>query len=318
MAGEPRGVTERALAQAGVITRKQALAGGLTASAIEHRLRRGSWVRAHPGVFRTFTGAPDAEARAWAALLYAGAGATLGPRETFASLGLRTWPQTLTVIVPAERRVRAQPRVEILRSRQLDRWRATGAWLPRMRAESAALLLVHQSSDDTAAIDAVVTVTSNRRTTADRLRDELERWPRVARRRLLLEMLEDVEDGVASPLERRWRRDVERAHGLPTAARNARSQHAGRTLYRDLDYDPFPAVAELDGRLYHPDEERFRDRERDNLAARQQKYALRYGWREVVNDPCGCARELADVLRACGWAGELRRCMSGCTAARAA
>lgn len=179
------------------------------------------------------------------------------------------------------------------------------------------LLLVDQAATDAAAIDALVSVVSSRRTTSSRLRAELARWPRVTRRDLLLELLDDVEDGVASALERRWRQ-LERAHGLPAAKRNNAVDHDGRRMYRDLDYEPFAAVAELDGRLYHPHTERFRDRMRDNLAARQQKFALRYGWREVVHDPCGCARELADVLRACGWTGQLRRCTSTCTAARAA
>jgi hypothetical protein len=168
-----------------------------------------------------------------------------------------------------------------------------------------------------AVIDVLVTVASSRRTTTERLRSELERWPRIARRALLLDLLDDVEDGVASPLERRWRQ-LERAHALPAAKRNNPVEHVGGRLYRDLDYEPLAAVAELDGRLYHPDVERFRDRARDNLAARQQKLVLRYGWREVAGDPCGCARELADVLRSCGWTGQLRRCSATCTVARAA
>jgi hypothetical protein len=230
------------------------------------------------------------------------------------------WPErVLTIVVPADRRVRAQPTVRILHSRRIEDWRHEASSIPRMRLEAAVILRVDWAVSRAAAIDVLVGATSGRRTTASRLRYELGAWPRLHHRALLAEVLEDVEDGVASPLERHWRRDVERPHGLPSAGRNVRLIHEGRSLYRDLDYDPYRLVAELDGRLYHPDAERFRDRARDNLAAREQRFALRYGWREVVSDPCGCAREVADVLKACGWPGDLHPCDAHCTAvARAA
>ena len=242
----------------------------------------------------------------------------LGPEDTFASHGLRAWPERLTVVVPSARRVAPQPGLRVVRARQSEAWRAAASTLPRMRLEAAAMLLVRESGTAAAAIDALVTVTSGRRTTMERLRAELEAWPRLRRRQTVAEVLTDIEDGVASFLERHWRRDVEGPHGLPSAVRNAATVHEGRRLYRDLDYDPYRVVAELDGRTYHPDGERFRDRARDNLAARQQRFALRYGWREVLSDPCGCARELADVLTACGWTGRPHPCGPRCTITRAA
>jgi hypothetical protein len=313
VAGEPSALLALAARQAGVVSRFQAMATGMSASAVDHRVNRGSWVRALPGVFRTFTGPPDDLSRAWAALLYAGHGAMLGPQDTFASHGLRCWPERVTVVVPAARRVAPQPGLRVMRARQSEAWRAAASTLPRMRLEAAALLLVQESPTAADAIDALITVTSGRRTTNERLRAELDAWPRLRRRETVAEVLADVQDGVASPLERHWRQDVERPHGLPRALRNAPVLHAGRRLYRDLDYHPYRVVAELDGRIYHPDGERFRDRARDNLAARQQRFALRYGWREVLDDPCGCARELAEVLTACGWTGRPRPCGLRCT-----
>ena len=70
---------DRALAwylayQQGVLSRSQCLGGGLTPSALQHRLRRGGpWQRLLPGVYLTTTGGPTREQRLIASTLYAGA-----------------------------------------------------------------------------------------------------------------------------------------------------------------------------------------------------------------------------------------------------
>jgi hypothetical protein len=59
--------------QRGVLTRDQALACGLTDSALRHRGRPGGpWQRLFPGVYLTVTGEPMTEQREIAALLHAG------------------------------------------------------------------------------------------------------------------------------------------------------------------------------------------------------------------------------------------------------
>jgi hypothetical protein len=136
---------------------------------------------------------------------------------------------------------------------------------------------------------------------------------------LLVDLCEDVEDGVQSGLERRWRRDVELAHGLPRAHRNVADEPevgrgaSGRTRrYRDLRYRRWRLLIELDGREAHPDDEQFRDRARDNAATRAREWSLRYGWREVAGEPCGAAVEVAGVLRDRGWSGPPRPCSPIC------
>ena len=62
--------------QHGVISRRQALAAGLTNDMVQHRIRAGGpWQRLLPGVYLTMTGAPTSDQRDTAALLYAGPGA---------------------------------------------------------------------------------------------------------------------------------------------------------------------------------------------------------------------------------------------------
>jgi Transcriptional regulator, AbiEi antitoxin len=72
-------------AQAGVVSRQQALEAGFDEDAIERRLRSGAWRRLRRGVYATFTGALSREAKLWAAVLSAGPGAVLS-HETAAEI----------------------------------------------------------------------------------------------------------------------------------------------------------------------------------------------------------------------------------------
>src|SRR5437879_1806208 len=80
----------------------------------------------------------------------------------------------------------------------------------------------------------------------------------------------------------------------------------GRRGRRDRVYEPFGLVIELDGRLAHQPEERWRDKTRDNAAAADGKQTLRYGWSQVKWAPCETAAEVARVLRRRGWGGQPR------------
>lgn len=71
----------RVAGQSGVVTRDQALGGGMTRKAIEWQLRRGHWAALHPGVYLTTPGRDDWEVLAVAALLHAGPGAVLSGRR---------------------------------------------------------------------------------------------------------------------------------------------------------------------------------------------------------------------------------------------
>jgi hypothetical protein len=128
---------------------------------------------------------------------------------------------------------------------------------------------------------------------------------------LLTELSTQVQDGVRSPLERRWLQDVERAHGLPVSRMNQPEPTSGGTRYRDAVYEP-GLVCELDGREAHPDEARFRDRPRDNLVTVTGRTTLRYGWREVAGDPCGVAGEVAAVLERLGRSVRPHPCGPAC------
>jgi hypothetical protein len=130
-----------------------------------------------------------------------------------------------------------------------------------------------------------------------------------------MERLGDLAAGAQSPLELRYLKDVERAHGLPPGVRQRRL--AGRTVrWIDVDLEEFGVRVELDGRVGHVEEGAFRDRVRDNAATVSGRATLRYGWVDVVGSPCAVAAEVAQVLRRRGWAGQLVACGPHCRMSR--
>jgi hypothetical protein len=106
---------------------------------------------------------------------------------------------------------------------------------------------------------------------------------------------------------------VQRAHGLPEGRYNHRDHDArGAVCFRDVVYEPWRVIVELDGREFHAPERAFRDRGRDNRAALIAALTLRYGWYEVATEPCGVAAQVAVALRRRGWTGVVHACSPTC------
>jgi hypothetical protein len=88
---------------------------------------------------------------------------------------------------------------------------------------------------------------------------------------------------------------------------------AGRRQYQDVTYHAYGVVVELDGRVAHPVELRWRDIRRDNAsAAADSQQTLRYGWADVTERTCLVAAEVGAVLAGRGWDRRLRRCGRTC------
>ena len=162
------------------------------------------------------------------------------------------------------------------------------------------------TEQDAAAL--VIQVVQRRLTSADRLAQAMVVRGRHRWRGLLLELLEQVRDGIESPLERRYLLRVERPHGLPRGTRNA----TGLGRRRDVRYQPFGVVIELDGAASHRPESRHRDFARDRSAVLNGDRVLVYGWTDVVASPCRTAAEVGALLNRNGWAGRAHPCGPTC------
>jgi hypothetical protein len=152
----------------------------------------------------------------------------------------------------------------------------------------------------------LTTSVQRRLTTPERLRRALDRRARFRHRQVILDLLSDVAKGAQSPIEVLYARDVERAHGLPRGTRQAESR--GRQYARDVGYEAYGLLVELDGRLGHTGMGRFRDMWRDNSATVENRATLRYGFVDLHRRPCEIALQVGSVLIQRGWTGLPVRC----------
>ncbi|RIQ28155.1 type IV toxin-antitoxin system AbiEi family antitoxin domain-containing protein [Jiangella rhizosphaerae] len=301
--------------QHGVIGRAQALAAGCTTDRIKWLVASGRWQRVHAHTYATFTGPLPFVAQVWAAILRAGRGAVASHRTAAYLDGLCDDPgPVIHVTVPADRYVGGKvDGVRIHYSHRLPLTRHPSKNPPRTRLDETVLDLVDVAPHPREAETWVTAACQRRLTTPERLADALGRRKKIRWRPMVEAMLADVADGAQSPLELRHLRRVERAHGLPTGCRQRRV--AGqRVIWIDVDYPDYGVRVELDGRIGHTGEGRFRDRHRDNRATVDGHATLRYGHADVFGDPCAVAAEQARVLQARGWTGTPRACRPGCPA----
>ena len=290
-ATRPR-LQELILAQDGAVSRRQLIDLGLNDKHIAAQLSGRRWRRVRPGVYFTFTGPARFRAHVWAAVLYAGDGAAAGGETAAFLCGLRDrQPETIEVWVDERRRVMGHPgcdggpALRIRWARGLDARRHPSRLPPQTRTEDTVLDLTDKAMDTDRVVSLITASCQRRLTTAARLEQCVVRRTRLRWRALIEDVLADVRDGVQSPLERRWRRDVERAHGLPVGQRNHAEGGQDSRCYRDVHYVEYTTVVELDGDAAHPTENRELDRARDNDVAETAQVTLRYGWRAVAGTP---------------------------------
>jgi predicted transcriptional regulator of viral defense system len=160
--------------QAGVITRRQALATGLPATTVETWVQRGLWTRLDRGIYAAGSGPPSREALLWAALLRAGSGAVLS-HETAAELcGLISEPApAIHVTVPARRnpaRYGTMPGIIVHRSALGGRRVSRDTGPPRTGIDDTVIDLAQGSATASEAFTWLSRAVSRQLTTVRRLR----------------------------------------------------------------------------------------------------------------------------------------------------
>jgi hypothetical protein len=298
--------------QSGVIARFQAADRGLSDADIRRLLRRREWARVHPGVYVDHTGPLGWLQRAWAGVLVAWPAALCHASAIQAvrdPRGEGLGPDVpIHVAVDRQRAPRTPPGVVAHRLSDFEAKVLAHTHPPRVRLEHAALDVAAEAPDDRMAVAGLADLVQARWTTADRLLASLTSRSRIARRPLLAAVLGDVAAGSCSLLEHDFLALVERAHGLPRAQRQVRASARG-AVFRDVVYEAFGLVVELDGRLFH-DNARARDLDldRDLDAALEGLLTVRLGWGQAHLRPCATAARLARLLHQRGWSGSLHPC----------
>jgi hypothetical protein len=293
-------------AQDGIVSAAQARALGLPADTVRSRVDSGRWQRVYHGVYATFGGDLSRRARLWAAVLRCGHSAVLS-HETAAEIhGLAGGDASaIHVTVPLgsnPARLAGLSGVVVHRSAN---WEADPQrpWeLPRTPIDVTVLDLVDGAGSLDDAYSWLSRAISGRSTTTTALRGALAERKKISNRPWLADALAGVSDSARFPVELRWARDVQRAHGLPVPTRQARRRDRDGAGFVDHHYAPYKLAVELDGAAFQPAFRPAPNGDRDHEV-------LRYGFEQVANHPCDQAADLARALAGRGWdAGSLKAC----------
>ncbi len=217
----------------------------------------------------------------------------------------RREPPTTHLLLPATRRAPVRRHLIVTRTRHFDERVHPTAWPHRTTVEHSVLDVGKDEPIDRV-LGLVARACQQGLTSEPRLLEALAARPGQAHGSLLRECLADIGSGAESAAEIRYIRDVERAHALPTAVRQAVLGQARRcdNLYTDQQL-----VLEIDGRLGHEGwAGRVRDGRRDRASALEGRLTVRGYWTEVAATPCAFADEVGSLLQVRGWRGSPRPC----------
>jgi len=236
-----------------VVTRTQALTGGLTRHALSHRLRKGgSWQPVLPGVYLTVTGTPTQVQREMAAMLYGGRYTVI---TGSAALRYHRMPgpesDTVDLLIPAVLKRQSVSYVMVHRTNHMPK-QVMGPPLRNYALPARAAADAARWLTDLREVRALVAgAVQNRRCTIDELTEEL-RAGGLRDSALLRIVLAEVSDGVRSAPEAELRVLIGKA-GLPMPLFNPRLYLLDGTFVAKPDaWWPDAGVAiEIDSRRWH-------------------------------------------------------------------
>ena len=239
-----------AATQAGVVSRLQVYALGVTRSEVRAQLRARRWRRLGSQSIALFTGEPPPVARHWAAVFEAGPRAFLDGASSLVAGGLAKYEVSrIRVSVPRGARVRRSAGLDI---RQTRRWSADdlapGSGVPRTRNAVAAVRAALWAKSDRQAALVITMAVQQGLVTAEQLGTELLRVRRDRRRRLVQAVVLDLLGGVRSLGELDFARECRR-RGLPEPSRQVVRRRRGH-FFLDVAWEEWGVVVEVDG-IHH-------------------------------------------------------------------
>ena len=283
-----------------VISRSQAIANGMTASALRHRLRAGGpWQRLLPGVFLAVTGTPTRDQRNMAALLHAGPGSLITGPAALRLWGVRA-PHTsmIDVLIPAARQQGSTAFVRIHRTARMpEQVFSVGPvrLAPLVRAVADTARGLTKLEDVRALVAAAVQQGKCR---PGLLASELEAGP-VQGSALLRVAVGDICEGIRSSPEADLKHLLRRAK-LPEPAFNPRL-YAGDEFIGSPDgwWPEAGIAAEVDSRAYHlSPEDHERTLARDARMAAHGITVLHFTPRQIRTQPRAVIAAIRSALAA--------------------
>jgi hypothetical protein len=292
--------------QQGVVSRKQLVQLGALPHEIARMVRRRELVPVHRGVYVNHTGPLDRAQQEWAAVLVHWPAALYGE----SALPEPDPRGAIHVAVALSRTPRPVKGVVAHRTTAID---SRVVWVtspPRVRIEHAAIDVASaRHRDPVAMFRTLADVCQSRRTTAERIGKVLSTRGRVPGKAVMQDMLGDLATGACSVLEREYLR-IERVHGLPEGTRQKSATIAGKSAHRDVDYDEFGVLVELNGRAFHDDALSWDlDALRDlDTLFDSDRPTVRLTYGLVFGTPCQTVDKIGAILSRRGWTGTVLRC----------
>jgi very-short-patch-repair endonuclease len=276
----------------GIVTRTDLLEAGVTPEQIKSRLRKGSLIAEHRGVYRVGHRAPSAESRYLAAVLACGEGALLSGLAAAHLLGLiKGSAPTAEVTAPTERRVQG---VKTRRVRRTDADAGVRCRGVPVAPVARTLVDIAGRLDEESLKRACHEAGVRYRTTPAEVAALLDRRPKSRGARQLRRILEGESPITLSRLESRFLTRL-RAAGLPLPRTN---RHAGGRRV-DCRWPAQRLTVELDGYRYHSSRYAWeQDRRREREAYARGDNFRRYTYDDVFVRPALMLRELRSLLSA--------------------
>jgi hypothetical protein len=298
MAEREHGWRQVALSQAGLVTRVQLAAAGVSRAKTAYRVAHERWQVAAPTVVCTTTGELTSTQRLWLGVLHGGGGALVAGVHALELAGLRNWTRDdVTVLVPYAKAVPPPlAGFRFVRTRRpLADLRSGADGVPRCRTEPAALLFAAEDRSARTAQGLLAAVVQQRLTTPDRLSAWLEDLRPLRRAALLRDVLTELGGGAQSVAEIDVKR-LCRTFGLTLPRRQVRRRDSeGRLRFTDCEWrltDGRTLVLEVDG-LFHMSVESWEDDlARQRALSATDRLIVRCTAREVRDEPERLARDL--------------------------
>lgn len=243
-----RRIERLAAEQAGILSRPQLYAAGLTRWEVRANLAADRWQRIGPQTVSLITGPLGPAASDWVAVLEGGPRAFLDGASSLRAAGLLRFDvPVIRVSVPRGARVRRVRGVDV---RQTRRWApddlAPGTGVPRSRTEVAAVRAALWARSDRQAVLVLTMTVQQGLCTATDLGVEALRVRRDRRRALLHAVILDLGAGVRSLGEYDFARECRR-RGLPEPSRQVLRRGRGGAYYLDVIWEEWALVVEIDG-----------------------------------------------------------------------
>lgn len=312
---EPTAVLALVRRQSGVVSRRQLASLGVTPADLRRLVRRKALFRLSPGVFIDHNGAISPLQRVWWACLHYGRAsvADISALELARDASGARLSLPIHIAIASGRSLEPLHQVSLHQVRRLESVIGWNAHPPRMRPEIAALRAASVAEGTNDVVSVLADAVNWRVTTAARLREALDELPTLRQRALLREVVDDLAAGACSVLERGYLHRVENAHGLPTGLRQSPRRTPEGREFRDVGYEEFGLIVELDGRAFHSGKQAWDtdlDRDLDELVS--SRSTARLGWRQVFATECRTAGKVGALLQRGGWQGAPRPCGPGC------